>query len=205
MHFLIHKWIYWRSKVGSVCKLQKHRFFFSGYSIVRNHLFCNWQCFPVFPLDQSANYVLWKAMAFSAIENQINTTENSIVMCSNFLLPLKFLIYYCFRLGLRLWPFWASYLRFLYQGTIVRLLIEEMGEPQHLLKPMLLAIVGLGSNENRAAGTNKGIPSQHDISTSKNLWNKRGLGFMKTLLLEQVTWNTTSNKGPFTLSIVNKM
>jgi hypothetical protein len=58
MHFLIHKWIYWRSKVGSVCKLQKHRFFFSGYSIVRNHLFCNWRCFPVFPLDQSANYVL---------------------------------------------------------------------------------------------------------------------------------------------------
>ena len=143
-------------------------------------------------------------MAFSAIENQINTTENSIVMCSNLLLPLKFLIYYCFRLGLRLWPFWASYLRFLYQGTIVRLLIEEMGEPQHLLKPMLLAIVGFGSNENRAAGTNKGIPSQHDISTSKNLWNKRGLGFMKTLLLEQVTWNTTSNKGPFTLILSKK-
>lgn len=100
------------------------------------------------PASSSSKSQHEAAMAFAAIENQMHTIEsieNSIVRCSNLSLPLKFLIYYCFRLGLRLWPLWASYLRFLYQGTIVRFLIEELGEPQHLLKLMFLAIVGLGS------------------------------------------------------------
>ena len=61
-------------------------------------------------------------------------TENSIVRRRNLLLPLNFLIYYCFRRGLSLWSLRAGSLKFVSRENIIRVLIEEMGGSPNQIK-----------------------------------------------------------------------
>lgn len=55
---------------------------------------------------------LVKGYGFLCNRESIIITENSIVRRRSLLLPLNFLIYYCFRRALSLWPLRASYLKF---------------------------------------------------------------------------------------------
>ena len=60
-----------------------------------------------------------KGYGFLCNRESIIITENSIVRRRSLLLPLNFLIYYCFRRALSLWPLRASYLKFVSRENII--------------------------------------------------------------------------------------